>query len=394
MSTSPRSQINTQDDSQTKQLALLLSGKDREDLSESERYWRDRKIWLEEKGYMLRPRYHPEWTPSWKNTEKNPTDCEDGQVDREYDNLMDARRISDGTIVMFKKISIRNTSESSRELEMVRLLLSEPYKSDPKNHCAPIYEILSLPNEDEAVLLVMPFLQTWKYNPELRTIGETVEFLRQIFEGLAFLHKHGIAHNDVKTDNIMMDSSPLYVKPMHPMSPRKTYDWSATPVAKTRTECPVKYYFIDFGLARQYNLPEGQRAQEHPGYGGDDTVPEFSSQPGEPCDPFAVDVYRLGNLVRKNLSGGGPWKVNPVFNFLHPLIADMTQDDPTKRPTMDEAFTRFESIVKKLGFLKLRSRVSYPSESFLDRAVRFAVHWPRQVKYVFKRLPAIPRPKA
>lgn len=30
-----------------------------------ERYWRDHQPWLESKGYMLRPRYHPEWAPSF-----------------------------------------------------------------------------------------------------------------------------------------------------------------------------------------------------------------------------------------------------------------------------------------------------------------------------------------
>jgi len=35
-------------------------------LTTSERRWRDRAKWLEEKGYMLRPRYRPDWRPSWE----------------------------------------------------------------------------------------------------------------------------------------------------------------------------------------------------------------------------------------------------------------------------------------------------------------------------------------
>lgn len=31
----------------------------------SERYWRDHQPWLELKGYMLRPRYHPDWAPTF-----------------------------------------------------------------------------------------------------------------------------------------------------------------------------------------------------------------------------------------------------------------------------------------------------------------------------------------
>lgn len=34
-------------------------------LSEAECWWRDHQVWLAEQGYMLRPRYRPDWKPSW-----------------------------------------------------------------------------------------------------------------------------------------------------------------------------------------------------------------------------------------------------------------------------------------------------------------------------------------
>lgn len=36
------------------------------------------------------------------------------------------------------------------------------------------------------------------------------------------------------------------------------------------------------------------------GYGGDLSVPEFKTQ--NYCDPFAVDVYRMGNVVRREFT--------------------------------------------------------------------------------------------
>lgn len=45
-----------------------------------ELYWRDRYHWLKERGYLLRPRYHPEWVASWKGTDKSWILCEDGHV--------------------------------------------------------------------------------------------------------------------------------------------------------------------------------------------------------------------------------------------------------------------------------------------------------------------------
>ena len=41
-------------------------------------FWRDHQIWLAERGYMLRPRYRPGWTPSWNDTGQSWLLHEDG----------------------------------------------------------------------------------------------------------------------------------------------------------------------------------------------------------------------------------------------------------------------------------------------------------------------------
>lgn len=47
-----------------------------------ELYWVGLRKWLEEKGYMLRPRYREGWVASWMGTGKAFYTCEDGQVHR------------------------------------------------------------------------------------------------------------------------------------------------------------------------------------------------------------------------------------------------------------------------------------------------------------------------
>jgi hypothetical protein len=47
-------------------------------LSSHEVKWRDRQPFLESKGYMLRPRLRPGWTPSWLSTGQDHYNCEDG----------------------------------------------------------------------------------------------------------------------------------------------------------------------------------------------------------------------------------------------------------------------------------------------------------------------------
>lgn len=39
--------------------------------------WKKRYHDLEQRGYRLRPRYHPDWSPSWTGTNRDPTFCED-----------------------------------------------------------------------------------------------------------------------------------------------------------------------------------------------------------------------------------------------------------------------------------------------------------------------------
>jgi hypothetical protein len=100
----------------------------------------------------------------------------------------------------------------------------------------------------------------------------------------------------VKFDNVMMDSAPLYAEPIHPVDDSKNRDFTGPSKPRSRTLYPVKYYHIDFGKARRYN-PEDGPPRISVGIGGDRSVPEFKTN--EDCDPFAVDVFRAGNIIRE-----------------------------------------------------------------------------------------------
>jgi hypothetical protein len=47
-------------------------------LFDSELWWRDQYREIENHGYILRPRYHPNWEPSWKRSGKPFFTAEDG----------------------------------------------------------------------------------------------------------------------------------------------------------------------------------------------------------------------------------------------------------------------------------------------------------------------------
>jgi len=48
-------------------------------LFDGELWWRDQYREIESQGYILRPRYHPNWRPSWKRSGKDFFTAEDGQ---------------------------------------------------------------------------------------------------------------------------------------------------------------------------------------------------------------------------------------------------------------------------------------------------------------------------
>ncbi|KAL4244330.1 hypothetical protein ABKN59_010149 [Abortiporus biennis] len=101
-----------------------------------EEFWRDHQVWLQQQGYMLRPRYKPDWIPTWESSYPYYLTHQDG-------------------------------------------IATLGIAADPRNHCVPIYDVLKVPNT------------------KFVSIGEAVEFFRQIIEGIQFMHHHHIAHRDI-----------------------------------------------------------------------------------------------------------------------------------------------------------------------------------------------------
>ncbi|TRM61240.1 kinase-like domain-containing protein [Schizophyllum amplum] len=373
------------------------------DIWQNERWWVDHQPWLERHGYMLRPRYRPGWKPSWHTTKAYVLLAEDHKP-LSYPFLLDATRISDGTVVMLKRV---NKERHPMEVEITTMLSSPPFSSDPRNHCVPVFEVLQDPDDDKFQLMVLPLLRAYA-DPRFDTIGEAVDCFRQVIQCVQFLHENKIAHRDIHLLNIMMDASPLYHIPFHPLEQgmRRDFKGDSSP-AHTRSEKPVKYYIIDFGLSIRYDTVDPP-PMEYPVLGGDKLVPEFvGDDPSERYsglsklyDPFPTDVYCLGSWIRQDFLDG--YKANGTghlmqskrlgFEFLRPLVNDMTQSDPSKRPSMDQVVERFETVVSSLSSWKLRSRVAKEEDHPLHSLCLATAHWMRRVKLVASRRSAVPSP--
>ena len=78
------------------------------------------------------------------------------------------------------------------------------------------------------------------------------------------------------------------------------------------------------------------------------------------------------------------------LEFMRSLVEDMVQDDPTKRPNIDECVYRLEEIVRSLSSWKLRSQVELSDDTGLGYIARFFPHWNRRISYIIRRIPPIP----
>ncbi|QRV88436.1 Tyrosine kinase specific for activated [Ceratobasidium sp. AG-Ba] len=268
-----------------------------EERSEIEKRWVSLQPYLAANGYQLRPRYQPDWVPSWKATGADPFDCEDSSNALPV-RALDATRIEDGTQVVIKMlIPSNNDREGREELEIIQRFSSPPLSNNPSNHSVPCLDTFPIPDVEGGMFLVMPLLSEYK-SPPFHDISEIHDFLGQIFEGLEFLHHHGVAHCDIASDNILMDKRPLYDEPFHPFLQHRTLDGKRPAKPKyLRSQKPVRYYYIDFGYAKWFREPTAVRTVS--GVHAKERVPEQVG--GNVYDPFKADIYQLGAILRRDL---------------------------------------------------------------------------------------------
>jgi hypothetical protein len=90
--------------------------------------------------------------------------------------VIDAKRLSDGVLVMLKRVE-----KGTKEIEIGEFLSSEPVRSDPQNHCVPYLDVLSDHPEPEKAFIVMPLLRKYD-SPEFHNVQEVLDFVNQVLE--------------------------------------------------------------------------------------------------------------------------------------------------------------------------------------------------------------------
>ncbi|VDB95698.1 unnamed protein product [Peniophora sp. CBMAI 1063] len=331
-------------------------------LNGTEIWWQWYQPWLlKRRGYLLRPRYRPGWEPPAQVDPAEREDCAEQTSVR----VLDATRIIDGKHVLLK--ITHDDSHGDSERTILEYLWSPELRSDPRNHTVPLLDVFELP-QNGGTVLVMPFLRAFD-DPAFETVGEAVEFFRQIFEGVQFMHDRKIAHGDFAKGNIMYDASPMYPEGFHAIDTDRSRNWERKTKSFTRTQRPVCYVLIDFGTS--VRIEEGDSGLVYPAHGRDYcSAPEHRPERVSnqvPHDPFPADIYYLGNFIKTEFVEG-----RLGFEFMRELVDDMIKEDPAERPTMPVVVGRFHLIRWHLPWWTLRRPVDSRRDSAIVRVSRTA----------------------
>ncbi|KAH9035412.1 hypothetical protein EDB84DRAFT_1660604 [Lactarius hengduanensis] len=212
------------------------------------------------------------------------------------------------------------------------LLSSSPEHSrECGNHCAPLLEVIELSTRfGSQKFMVFPLLRPFN-QPRIQTFGEFAAFFTQISEGIRFLHQRNVAHR------------------------------YANNIKFTAAQHSPRYYFVGFGLSRQY---PSRDTMDEPLPGEDESAPEHRSR-RQLCNPFHTDIYYIGNLVRKEFIE----RCNG-FEFMEDLVASMTRGNPAERPPIEEVLEEFSRIRASLSKRKLRSVITSKNTSKVFGIIR------------------------
>ncbi|KAJ6477866.1 hypothetical protein C8R47DRAFT_984613 [Mycena vitilis] len=343
-----------------------------------EAIWIDNMVFLEQKGYMIHPKYnvasfHP--TPDsleWQEAFHGGAATFD---------LAEAVRESDGARVMLKALK-----RDCHEVQIARFFSDSSRSSNPRNHCVPLYDVLEPPLYPRRQIMVMPLLREFR-DPPFDTVGEVIECFRQLIEGVQFMHEHQVAHRDLSVANYMMDGREMYPGGFHAGVQGMTRDFSGyVRPSATRTMCWPRYFLIDFEYARRYpttDIPaEGKKSRR-------DHTAAAPGAEGVGCNPFPTDIYWIGTMLRSYFLDSGRDCVPKCvgLEFLRPLVNDMLKKQPSERPTIDEVAIRYHELVKHMTKRHLRSVCQVERDSEVFWRIGYLT---RRIKFMFTRRSPLP----
>src|SRR6266704_2942279 len=191
-----------------------------------------------------------------------------------------------------------------------------------------IVPLLSAGSQGDLLYYIMPRVEGESLRARLAhehelPVGETVRILRDVADGLAYAHAHGIVHRDVKPDNVLFSGKHALVA-----------DFG---VAKAVAESTGKTALTSMGVALgtpAYMAPEQAAA--------------------DPSTDHRADIYAVGALAYEMLAGRPPFTAPTVQAVLAAHVS--TPPDPVTKYR--------ESVAPQLAALVMRCLAKHPADRF------------------------------
>ena len=219
---------------------------------------------------------------------------------------------NNGTAVVVKLL--RPGSDELLILQDLHLIKS------PDNHTIPLLRTFDL-NMGTFIFLLEGTPLDHGFDFRMFPSSEIENFSSQLVEGVTFLHRHGIAHLDIKPQNVVAVSSQLFI--------------------------------IDFDIAVRVDGPDTliDHWRGTPGW----MAPEIGKHPDGPrrlYSPIRADLWSCGLVLRYLSSNGADKEENP-------LTRKLLNKDPRLRPLLfvQNSVTRGQSSSELQGRLKRKADV-------------------------------------
>lgn len=234
------------------------------------------------------------------------------------------RRSTDGKTFAVKQFRKRQPHE--KEKDYVKKVTAEFCVGSTLHH-PNIIETIDMVQEGSAFYEIMEYAPNDLFNVVMSGQMSREEIAccwRQMLHGVQYLHSMGIAHRDLKLDNMMLDDHGI-----------------------------VK--LIDFGCSVVYKYPFDKKARNCKGVCGSDPYIAPEQYEGEYM-PAAADVWSCAIIFICMTSRRFPWKIplkeDKTFNHFinhgpqrlmkllpresHNIITRMLETDPAKRCTIEQ----------------------------------------------------------
>ncbi|KIY45828.1 hypothetical protein FISHEDRAFT_76073 [Fistulina hepatica ATCC 64428] len=301
-----------------------------------EERWVELHPFLTSLGYKVRPRYCPDWIPSWDEGD-DLSNVEDAIV-LPSPSCLDGIRIKDDQPVVFKRTT-KEEAQLTKRLSDMR---------GAHNHTVPVFDILQLPDSEDW-LIIMDRIRRAD-DPPFAKVGEVYQFVMQAVAGLKFMHRLNVAHRNITMYNMLFNGRRIIpFESWHFVRP-----WTVDGAHELKEvyfrfkSDPVIYYYCDFHTA--VSFPSNSKRRRVPCYKGQHHIPpEAEANLDKPIDPFKADVWQLGAMMRQSLLD-----VYTDIEWLAPFADMLCNPDPDKRPTATKAYDRIVELVTQYSKQKLR----------------------------------------